>query len=217
MNNLANSIKEIDCLYAENPTPDLYKRKLLLNSEYKIRSIQQTERLFFKSRQKFYEHGERAGKLLAHQIKQSMSANTISEICKTSGEKTSDPKTINDQFKMFYSNLYTSDPVDEKKIAETLDRLPIPQISVNDRTEIDREITISEIVEVIKSMQSNKAPGPDGFPIELYKMFIDKLAPILKDVYQEIFFQEKLPDTMKQNNVLLCPFCMKPKLLQTKL
>lgn len=53
MNNLAKSIKEIDCLYAENPKPDLNKRKILLNSEYKILSTQQTERLCLKSRQKF--------------------------------------------------------------------------------------------------------------------------------------------------------------------
>ena len=34
-------------------------------------------------------------------------------------------------------------------------------------------------------MQSNKAPGPDGFPIEFFKTFIGKLAPLLLSVFNE--------------------------------
>lgn len=50
-------------------------------------------------------------------------------------------------------------------------------------------------------MQSNKAPGPDGFPIARHKTFIDKLAPILKAVYQEVFTLEKIPLTMRQATI----------------
>ena len=41
-------------------------------------------------------------------------------------------------------------------------------------TYIDREISTSEVVRAIKSMQSGKAPGPDGFSIEIYKEFACK-------------------------------------------
>ncbi len=37
--------------------------------------------------------------------------------------------------------------------------------------EINENITISEIKNVICSMKNNKAPGPDGLPIEFYKAF----------------------------------------------
>jgi len=37
----------------------------------------------------------------------------------------------------------------------------------------------------IKAIQSLKAPGPDGFPIEFLKEFSDKLLPLLLDMSQE--------------------------------
>lgn len=192
---LSDNIKELDLLYAEAPTSELYRKKLLLNTEFESMSIKQTESLFLKSKQTFYEHGERAGKLLSHQIKQSIAANTISEISKASGDKSADPYIINDEFKQFYCDLYSSEPVDNIKLTEFLDGIPFPQIPSEDRLQINKEISINEVVQAIKSMQSSKAPGPDGFIIEFYKSFVDKLAPILKSVYQEAFNLGKLQIT----------------------
>ena len=52
-------------------------------------------------------------------------------------------------------------------------------------------------------MQRGKAPGPDGFPIELHIEFSSKLVPILKHLYNEIL--STLPETLSQatNSVLL--------------
>lgn len=61
---LSDKIAEMDRLYALSPTPELYKEKILLKTEYDNLSIKQMEQLFFKSKQTFYEHGEKAGKLL---------------------------------------------------------------------------------------------------------------------------------------------------------
>lgn len=47
-------------------------------------------------------------------------------------------------------------------------------------------------------MKSGKAPGPDGFIIEFYKMFSGKLSPTLKEVFKEIIEQKFLPPTMSQ-------------------
>jgi len=52
-----------------------------------------------------------------------------------------------------------------------LDSLTILQITPEDQAQIDREISATEVVQAIKSMQSNKAPGPDGFSIDYYKEF----------------------------------------------
>ena len=62
-------------------------------------------------------------------------------------------------------------------------------------------------MQAIKSMQSGKAWVPDGFSIEIYKEFADKLAPILSQLYQDIFEQRRLLQTMTQaiiSDPLLC-------------
>lgn len=59
LSDLSHSIAEVDRKYADAPTPELYKEKLLLKTEFDNLSIKQIEQLFFKSKQKFYEHGRR--------------------------------------------------------------------------------------------------------------------------------------------------------------
>ncbi|KAI4883322.1 hypothetical protein NFI96_024832 [Prochilodus magdalenae] len=45
----------------------------------------------------------------------------------------------------------------------------------------------------VGTMQNNKAPGPDGFPVEFYKKFSDKLVPLLLAVFNESLSSGILP------------------------
>ncbi len=95
--------------------------------------------------------------------------------------------------------LYRSEPPDDPSdIITFLEGLTIPTITPEDSLQIDRGITAGEVTQAIKSMQSGKVRGPDGFSIEIYKEFADKLASILSQLYQDIFEQQKLPQTMTQ-------------------
>jgi len=42
---------------------------------------------------------------------------------------------------------------------------------------LDSPLTVAELYEALKHMPCNKAPRPDGFPIEFYKEFRTILAP----------------------------------------
>lgn len=53
------------------------------------------------------------------------------------------------------------------------------------------------------SLQSGKAPGPDGFPTDFYKKFKDKLAPLLLSVYAEALENNTLPPTLSQASITL--------------
>ena len=55
---------------------------------------------------KYYEEGDKAGRLLAHQLKQESSSHQILQIKSPLGT-TTDPKQINDHFKDYYNLLYT--------------------------------------------------------------------------------------------------------------
>lgn len=193
LGDLSCSIAEVDQKYAESLTPELYREFFLLKTEFDNRSIQQTKQLFFKSKQTFCEHGEKAGKPLAHQIRQSAAVSIIPEIQTELGEITTNPNAINDEFKQFFMTLYGSEPPDDPSdIVKVPEGLTIPTITPEESLYIDKKITATEVMQAIRSMQSGKAGGPDGFTIELYKEFADKLAPILSQLYQDIFEQRKL-------------------------
>ena len=50
---------------------------------------------------------------------------------------------------------------------------------------LDSPLTENEIRNAILGMKTGKSPGLDGFPVEYYKEYIDFLAPILLEVYEE--------------------------------
>ena len=106
---LSQLILDVDNRYASLLTPELYKERLLHQLEFDNISTKQTTQLLFKLRQKFYEHGEKVGKLLPHQLRQSAASSGIPEICVAADVTSTNPNEINHQFKQFDSALYSSD------------------------------------------------------------------------------------------------------------
>ncbi|KAF7649839.1 hypothetical protein LDENG_00134980 [Lucifuga dentata] len=170
--------------------------------EYNNLSTCQVEKNVLRSKQKLYEHGDKAGKILAHQLKQTTANLQISEINITQGVTTCVPQLINDQFREYNARLYASDvEVNRHTIQSFLDALDIPTLTLNSKNSLDKPLTISEIQTAIQSMHSGKAPGPDGFPIEFYKVFSSKLTAFLKLMYVETLEKGGLPPTLTQATI----------------
>lgn len=131
-----------------------------------------------------------------------MAQSAIPEIRVSPDSTSSHPQTINDRFKAYYTELYRSQASANATDTENfLDGLTLPQVSAGDRDMLDAHITTEEIIQAIKSMQNRKTPGPDGFPVEFYKVFVSKLAPFLRLLFQEITSDGKLPPTMTQATI----------------
>lgn len=71
-------------------------KKKLLQSKFNNLSTEQTERPFLKKRQAYYEHSNKVGKLLSHQLRQISASHMITEICTTQGMMSTHPVTINE-------------------------------------------------------------------------------------------------------------------------
>ena len=61
----------------------------------------------------------------------------------------------------------------------------MPEISGDQKDFLDSPIRAEEIKKAISLMMVGKSPGLDGFLPELYKKYVDKLASVLKRVYDE--------------------------------
>lgn len=88
---LTDLIAHLDNQHSSNPSPDLYKQRMVLQTEFNLISSQQAEQMIFKSRRLWYEHGERLSKILAHQLRKSEATQFISEI----SQITTNPQKIN--------------------------------------------------------------------------------------------------------------------------
>lgn len=69
--------------------------------------------------------------------------------------------------------------------------------------DLDIPLTVDEINAAINNLQNHKAPGPDGFPVELFRRFQSRLAPILLSVYKDSLQVGSLPLTLRQASISL--------------
>nr|VZI14126.1 unnamed protein product [Spirometra erinaceieuropaei] len=51
-----------------------------------------------------------------------------------------------------------------------------------------------EVVDAIRKLRNNKAPGEDGIPAEIFKSCVDTLAPWLHEVIERAWRDEVVPD-----------------------
>lgn len=116
-----------------------------------------------------------ASKLLSHQLCQSSSAQQICQIQTPTGA-TIDPQLINNQFKDFYASLCTSEQSADHSALDTFCyTLTVPTIDSVSKLQLEEPNTMEEIAEAAHAMQGGKSPGPDGYPMEFYKQFLNSL------------------------------------------
>lgn len=66
---------------------------------------------------------------------------------------------------------------------------------------LDSPLTTQELMLALQKMQNNKAPGPDGFPVEFFKAFQNQLVPLLHSVYVESLAKGSLPSTLRHASI----------------
>ena len=177
-----------------------------LKYDFNVIMTQKAEFSLFRARQKYFEEGDKAGRMLARYIKQKEAMTAIPAIKGDGGTLISDPRKINLAFRDFYNNLYTSESVVEQSgISSFLTDLDLPKLTVDQRDRLDRPITVGEIMEIIKDLPTSKAPGLDGFTSEFYKAYAEELSPLLLGTYNEALEKGNLPPSLTEAVITLIP------------
>lgn len=202
LKDLSNQIQQLDSRYSSSPTPDLFKERTTLQTEFDLLTTRHTEQLLLRSRSRLYEHSDKAGRILAQQIRQFTAPTLITSIRKHDGQISNDEQEINDEFKRFYSSLYASEVVyDPSKLDSFFQGITLPRISESFMEELEEPLSLEEIRSALYNMQNSKAPGPDGFTVEFLKKFGDGLLPVLLSVLEESFVAGHLPPTFCQASI----------------
>lgn len=135
------------------------------------------EKNILKSRQVYYEHRDKAGKLVALQLRQQSAEQMIPEIDAGTDSVSCNPRVINDRFKLYYSVLYQSEVnIDLSEIYSFLNSLDLPKLAPDAQSSLEQPLTLEEIANAIQLSQTGRVPGSDGFNIEFYREFSPKLT-----------------------------------------
>lgn len=128
-----------------------------------------------------YESGDKCGRLLAKSVKAIKTSSYIPQITLSDGKKAALPKQIAQGFETFFSDLYNlpSSPISQADIDKYVSDAQIPPLSVETQNLLDEPITLKELQVALNSMKIGKAPGPEGFTVQYYKILLPVLGPRL--------------------------------------
>lgn len=182
MSQLESEIKTLEKQQSESYSENVDISLSALRSEYNRHSSSKAAFIVHRTRQKYYYQGDRPSHLLALRLKENESKSCIDIIRTAEGAITTDPIAINNTFKSFYTNLYSSQSTLDKKLCKTfLNNLQLPTLDDSDRASLEKSITLDELHEAARSLQRGKSPGMDGIPPELYLAVWDIVGPLMLD------------------------------------
>ncbi len=110
--------------------------------------------------------------------------------------------------RQFYNKLYSTEynTLDELR-KSFLDQISLPSLTEEQRELLNRPVTREEVLDAIRTLQSGKAPGPDGYGPEYYKkneqscggpsdqhvfgLFQESMSPSLSKFSQYLFNPEE--------------------------
>lgn len=206
---LENQIKKAEIEIYNNNDPEKLHNLSVMRASYDKLTTDKVAKSLMWTKQTYYDQGEKAGKLLAWRIKKMQAERAIASVKTMSGNLTRDPLEINNNFRDFYKLTYKSEYPENKEAQNTfLDQLQFRTISEEEKITLDSQITITDLCEAIGDINSGKAPGPDGLPIEFYKTFKEQLVRPLLDMYEESFNEGTLPDSLR---LAIITLILKPK------
>lgn len=88
--------------------------------------------------------------------------------------------------KEFYEKLYSEQVVQLDKGQKFLDTIALPTISTEQLSQLECP-DHREILQAIQDSANNKAPGPDGYTTEFYKILKESMTPVLKNLYSSVW------------------------------
>ncbi|KAM4795959.1 testis-specific gene 10 protein [Rhinophrynus dorsalis] len=139
-------------------------------------------------KQKLFENGDRAGKLMSHLVGARKGRRCNTTIYDKTGNLIHDEMGVNAVFADFFVTLYTTqtDSTD-RQVENYLAGVHLLSLSVDQRRMLDSPILLGDVVAAIDSLPTDKSPGGDGPPAEWYKKYVDVLAlQLLNTMYEAL-------------------------------
>ena len=203
---LEGKLSNLESQFVNDPgNNDLELQILKTKNELEIFSIAETRGAQIRAGIKFSELGEKCNKFFLGLEKCRSTNNTIFKI-HDSNKFLTEPDTILDFISNYYETLYKSPPskldYSDDVHRQFLNRDNINVIDETERDFFNIQISEGELLSTLKSTKNGSAPGLDGLPMEVYKIFWHDLKIPLLNCFHECFKNGTL--TPSQSQGLLC-------------
>eukprot|EP00253_Pinus_taeda_P004488 PITA_04488 len=158
-----------------------------------------------KSRSLWLKAGDRNTSFFHQQCRARLSRNYIAEIKTSEGQTCKGFQQVKEVAQIHFQNLFSLDAQgEEADEAEFLTHIP-SLISPKDNSDLCKPVSEEEIIKVIWSMESDKAPGPDEFTIHFYKACWDIIKYDLQKMIRGFLKKAKVGGSTNSTYLALIP------------
>ena len=171
----------------KNPSNTSILNKIMqIKKDIELKLIEDTKSASLRAGVKWIEQGEKNNKYFLGLEKTRVARNNIDSLKRDvdSTDTVTDKGEILDEIRYFYGNLYSEKNSDEnilKEFTKFKQGLKIPQLTDGHKEILEKELTISEMFDALKLLNTGSSPGLDGIPSEFYKVFWDVIKKPLFD------------------------------------
>lgn len=206
MDRAVDNLRMAERAFLEDPTIDRANSlKLCSRALDQLHYEKSRHKLFF-HRQRTFEHGERAGKLLAYLVHCEERPPVVISLRSQNNALETEPSRVTDMFRDFFTNLYTTTTSEDTSSMQSfLEELTVPQLTDKQVEELEAPLTTDKISRAIAEFSRSEAPESDGLPVEFYSTYSELLVPKLLWLYNTIFESSDLPASMREATIVLIP------------
>lgn len=161
LTDLLNSLKALEQKHIELNKPQILEEIKVRKQQINNILDKQVETKLKYIKQKYYENGPRAKKMLAWKLRKQQTERSVFKIrnpeTNVTCYKTED---ILRSFEIYYKKLYSQPEAADPSIIENfLESLDLPSVGLTQNKMIAQEITEAEIDKAISNLKTNKVPG----------------------------------------------------------
>ena len=110
-------------------------------------------------------------------------------------------KTLRDYYEQLHANKF--DNLEE--MDNFLETYSPPKLNQEEIGQLNRPITRNEVEYVIKTLPTNKSPGPDVFTGKFYQTYKEELTTILLKLFHKVEEEGTLPKKFYDTAITLIP------------
>jgi len=117
------------------------------------------------------------------------------------GSVTSDQLAIRDHIVHFYESLFS----EQYNWRPKLDGIAFNSLSLEEAAQLELPFREREVLVVVKSMNRDKAPGPDGFPLAFFQDCWDVIKSDIMGVFIDFHAHNKFVKSLNASFIALIP------------
>lgn len=175
--------------------------------------LEKAKGAFIRSRARWIEEGEKNSSYFFSLEKQRQTKKKIQKL-NINGIIVDNQKEVNENIKVFYSNLYKS-LFSKEDCCFFLDKIQGFKMTMDENFKqlMEEELRIEELDLAIQQMSRGKSPGIDGLTVEFLSFFWSDIREMLYNAYLDCISKGSLSPTMKHGLITLIPKPNKDNLL----